>query len=78
MNSPRYGERWARHWLDTIHFADTHGCEHDALRPHAWRFRDYVIDSFNRDTSWARLIREQLAADVFFPDRPELITALRQ
>ncbi len=76
LASPRYGERWARHWLDTIHFADTHGFEHDALRPHAWRFRDYVIDSLNRDTAWDRFVREQLAADVFFPEQPELTPAL--
>ena len=76
LDSPRYGERWARHWLDTIHFADTHGFEHDALRPNAWRFRDYVIDSLNRDTAWDRFIREQLAADVFFPEQPELTPAL--
>ncbi len=76
LNSPRHGERWARHWLDTVHFADTHGCEHDALRPNAWRYRDYVIDSFNRDTPWARFIREQLAADVFYPEEPALTAAL--
>ena len=76
LESPRYGERWARHWLDTIHFADSHGFEHDVFRPHAWRYRDYVIDSFNRDTPWDRFIREQLAADVFFADQPELTVAL--
>ena len=76
LASPRYGERWARHWLDTIHFADTHGFEHDDLRPHAWRFRDYVIASFNRDTPWDRFIREQLAADVFFPEETPLTAAL--
>ncbi len=76
LDSPRYGERWARHWLDTIHFADSHGCEHDVLRPNAWRFRDYVIDSLNRDTPWARFIREQLASDVFYPEQPELTPAL--
>ncbi len=76
LDSPRYGERWARHWLDTIHFADSHGCEHDVLRPHAWRYRDYVIDSFNRDTPWARFIREQLAADRFFPEQTDLTAAL--
>ncbi len=76
LNSPRHGERWARHWLDTVHFADTHGCEHDALRPNAWRYRDYVIDSFNRDTRWARFLREQLAADVFYPEEPGLTVAM--
>ena len=76
LASPRYGERWARHWLDTIHFADTHGFEHDEIRSDAWRFRDYVIDALNRDTPWPRFIREQLAADVFFPNEPTLTAAL--
>jgi hypothetical protein len=76
LKSPRYGERGARQWLDTIHFADSHGCEHDVKRPNAWRFRDYVIDRLNDDVPWARFIREQLAADVFFPEQPELIPAL--
>jgi hypothetical protein len=76
LASPHYGECWARHWLDTIHFADTHGFEHDLIRSNAWRYRDYVIESFNRDTPWPRFIREQLAADVFFPDEPRLTPAL--
>ena len=76
LASPHYGERWARHWLDTIHFADTHGFEHDLARPNAWRYRDYVIDSLNRDTPWPRFIREQLAADVFYPEEPRLTAAL--
>jgi len=76
LASPRYGEHWARHWLDVIHFADSHGCEHDVKRPNAWRFRDYVIHRFNTDVPWDRFIREQLAADVCFPDEPQLTTAL--
>jgi hypothetical protein len=76
LASPRYGERWAQHWLDTIHFAESHGCEHDHPRNHAWRYRDYVIESFNRDTPWPRFIREQLAADHFFPEEPRLTAAL--
>jgi mono/diheme cytochrome c family protein len=76
LNSPRYGERWARHWLDTVHFADSHGCEHDVFRPNAWRYRDYVISSFNRDTPWDRFIREQLAADHFYPQQPHLTAAV--
>ena len=76
LASPRYGERWARHWLDTIHFADSHGCEHDVFRPNAWRYRDYVIASLNRDTSWPRFIREQLAADRFYPEETHLTAAL--
>ncbi len=76
LASPRYGERWARHWLDTIHFAETHGCGHDLPRDHAWRYRDYVIASLNNDKPWPRFVREQLAADRLFPDEPQLITAL--
>jgi hypothetical protein len=76
LESPRYGERWARHWLDTIHFAETHGCGHDLPRDHAWRFRDYVITALNEDKPWPRFVREQLAADVLFPEEPKLIAAL--
>lgn len=76
LASPQHGERWARHWLDTIHFADTHGFEHDVLRTNAWRYRDYVIAAFNRDVPWQRFIREQLAADVFYPLEPHLIAGL--
>ena len=76
LASPRYGERWARHWLDTIHFADTHGFEHDLMRTNAWRYRDYVIQSLNGDTPWPRFIREQIAADVFFSGEPRLTVAL--
>ncbi|MFO1497325.1 MAG: PSD1 and planctomycete cytochrome C domain-containing protein [Verrucomicrobiota bacterium] len=76
LASPAYGERWARHWLDTIHFADTHGFEHDLMRTNAWPYRDYVIESLNRETPWSRFVREQLAADVFFPDEPALTVAL--
>ena len=76
LAAPGYGERWARHWLDTIHFADTHGCEHDGLRPNAWRYRDYVVDSLNRDTPWARFIREQIAVDRLYPAESHLTPAL--
>jgi mono/diheme cytochrome c family protein len=76
LGSPRFGERWARHWLDTIHFADSHGYEHDLARDNAWRYRDYVIAAFNSDTPWPRFVREQLAADVFYPDQPGLTPAL--
>jgi hypothetical protein len=76
LASPRHGERWARHWLDTIHFAETHGCGHDLPRDHAWRYRDYVIDSLNHDKPWQRFVREQLAADRLFSDEPKLIAAL--
>ncbi|MCA9055272.1 MAG: DUF1549 domain-containing protein, partial [Planctomycetaceae bacterium] len=76
LESPRYGEHWARHWLDTIHFADSHGCEHDVKRDHAWRYRDYVIERLNADVPWGRFIREQLAPDVFYPNEPQLMAGL--
>ncbi|MFZ4081846.1 MAG: PSD1 and planctomycete cytochrome C domain-containing protein [Pirellula sp.] len=76
LDSPRYGERWARHWLDTIHFADSHGYEHDVGRDQAWPYRDYVIQALNRDVPWNRFIRQQLAVDVFEPDATDLIPAL--
>ena len=76
LASPRYGERWARHWLDVVHYADTHGCEHDVKRDNAWRYRDYVINRLNADVPYARFIREQLATDVFYPNEPQLTPAL--
>ncbi len=76
LDSPRYGERWARHWLDTIHFADSHGYEHDVGRDNAWPFRDYVVEALNSDKPWSRFVREQLAVDEFFPDETSLTPAL--
>jgi hypothetical protein len=64
LASPRYGERWARHWLDVAGYSDSNGyAEADSLRPHIWRYRDYVIRSFNADKPWDRFIQEQLAGD---------------
>jgi hypothetical protein len=76
LASPRYGERWARHWLDTVHYADTHGYDKDKTRPFAWPYRDYVIRSFNQDKPYDRFVQEQLAGDVLFPDEPDGIVAL--
>jgi len=76
LASPHYGERWARHWLDAIHFADSHGFEHDVFRPHAWPYRDYVIEALNRDLPWSDFVRAQLAADYFFPASPQAQAAL--
>lgn len=76
LASPRYGERWARHWMDAVHFAETHGHDQDRIRENAWRYRDYLIQSFNRDTPYAQFVREQLATDYFYPDRSDLIPAL--
>jgi hypothetical protein len=63
LASPHYGERWGRHWLDVARYADSNGFEHDFDRPNAWRYRDYVIRSFNRDTPWNVFLREQIAGD---------------
>lgn len=76
LASPRHGERWARHWLDVVHYADTHGNDQDRIRPNAWRYRDYVVGSLNADKPYARFVREQLAGDVLFPDDPQGIVAL--
>jgi hypothetical protein len=76
LASPHYGERWARHWMDVVHFAETHGHDQDRVRPNAWRYRDYLSAAFNADTPYSRFVQEQIAADVLFPDRPELTPAL--
>ena len=60
---PQYGERWARHWLDVVRYAETNGYERDGAKPNAWRYRDYVVDSFNRDKPYDRFLTEQLAGD---------------
>ncbi|HWN96606.1 MAG TPA: DUF1549 and DUF1553 domain-containing protein, partial [Methylomirabilota bacterium] len=75
LASPHYGERWGRHWLDLARFAETDGFEHDAVRPHSWRYRDYVINSFNTDKPYDRFIREQIAGDELFPRNPEALIA---
>ncbi len=63
LASPHYGERWGRHWLDLARYADTSGFHNDLDRPHAWRYRDYVIRSFNDDKPYARFVAEQIAGD---------------
>jgi hypothetical protein len=75
LASPRYGERWARHWLDLARYAESDGFEHDAIRPHSWRYRDYVISSFNADKPYNHFIREQIAGDELWPDSPEALIA---
>ena len=76
LASPRHGERWARHWMDTVHFAETHGHDQDRIRTNAWPYRDYLVAAFNADRPYARFVQEQLAADTLFPRNPELIPAL--
>lgn len=68
LASLRYGERWARHWLDVVRFAETHGFEMNQPRPSAWPYRDYVIHALNDDKPYDRFVREQLAGDVFGVD----------
>ncbi len=73
--SPHFGERWGRHWLDVVHYGDTHGYDKDKRRDHAWPYRDYVIGSFNADVPYGRFIREQVAGDVIWPGEPRGIIA---
>jgi hypothetical protein len=75
LDSPRYGERWAQHWLDVVRFAETDGFKEDAFRPNAHKYRDYVIRAFNRDLPYDRFILEQLAGDEIAADDPEAIVA---
>lgn len=71
LASPRYGERWARHWLDVVRYADSGGYSNDFERPNAWRYRDYVIRSFNQDKPYDQFIREQIAGDELYPSNPD-------
>ena len=75
LADPRYGERWARHWLDLVRYADSDGFENDGARPRAWRYRDYVIRAFNQDKPYDRFLKEQIAGDELFPDDADAITA---
>ncbi|MEQ9409478.1 MAG: DUF1553 domain-containing protein [Fuerstiella sp.] len=76
LASERYGERWARHWLDVVRYADTCGYDKDKLRPNAWPYRDYVIRSFNQDKPYSRFVQEQIAGDALFPGNPDGILGL--
>ncbi len=75
LASPRYGERWGRHWLDLARYADSGGFEGDKDRPFAWRYRDYVIDAFNHDKPYNEFLREQLAGDEIRPNDPAALIA---
>ncbi|MBL9200897.1 MAG: DUF1549 domain-containing protein, partial [Opitutaceae bacterium] len=68
LASPRYGERWARHWLDVVKFAESDGFERNNLRPNAWPYRDYVIRALNDDVPYDRFVREQIAGDALGAD----------
>jgi hypothetical protein len=67
LGSPHFGERWARHWMDVVHYSDTHGYEWDAPAKDAWRFRDYLIRAYNADVPMKRLVLEQIAGDLVEP-----------
>jgi hypothetical protein len=75
LASPRYGQRWGRHWLDLVRYAESDGHRQDAYRPGAWRYRDYVVRSFNRDKPYDRFLTEQLAGDELDPHDLELRVA---
>ncbi|MEW6159712.1 MAG: DUF1553 domain-containing protein [Verrucomicrobiota bacterium] len=75
LSSPRYGERWGRHWLDVVHYGESHGYDKDKPRLNAWPYRDYVIRAFNEDKPYSRFILEQIAGDVLFPEDPQGVVA---
>ncbi len=75
LASPHYGERWGRHWLDVVHYGDTHGYDKDKRRNNAWPYRDYVIRAFNRDLPYGEFVREQVAGDVLAPGDPAGVIA---
>ena len=75
LESPQYGERWARPWLDLARYAESDGFKSDETRPHAWRFRDYVVQSLNDDKPFDRFVREQIAGDELYPDDPAALIA---
>ncbi len=72
LASPQYGERWGRHWLDVVRYADSGGYETDIYYRNAWRYRDYVIKSFNDDKPYDRFVQEQIAGDEMWPDNLDL------
>ena len=76
LESPRYGERWARHWLDVAHYGETHGYDKDQRRKNSWPYRDYVIDALNSDIPYSRFVEDQLAGDVLYPGDPNSTIAL--
>jgi hypothetical protein len=75
LASPRYGERWAQHWLDLVRYAESDGYNQDAYRSFVWPYRDYVIQSLNDDKPYDQFVREQLAGDEFAPNDPNVLIA---
>ncbi|MDX1927132.1 MAG: DUF1553 domain-containing protein [Pirellulaceae bacterium] len=76
LSSSHYGERWARHWLDIVHYGDTHGYDKDQPRPNAWPYRDYVIRALNEDKPYRQFIEEQIAGDAIYANTRDGIEAL--
>src|ERR1019366_3381300 len=76
LASPHYGERWGRHWLDVVRFAESDGFRLDSFRPSAYRYRDYIIKSFNDDKPYDQFVREQIAGDELYPDNPDALVAI--
>jgi mono/diheme cytochrome c family protein len=75
LGSPHYGERWTRHWLDLVRYAETNGYEFDTAKPHVWRYRDYVIASLNADKPYDRFVKEQIAGDELDPETTDGLIA---
>jgi hypothetical protein len=75
LDSPRYGEKWARHWLDLVRYAETNSYERDNPKPHVWRYRDYVIRAFNQDKPFDLFIKEQIAGDELGRSDPDALIA---
>jgi len=75
LTSPAYGEHWAQHWLDLARFAETDGFEHDKIRPNAWRYRDWVINSLNADLPYNQFVQQQIAGDLLHPNNPQAAIA---
>ena len=75
LDNPAYGERWARHWLDLVRYAESDGYRKDDYRPHAWRYRDYVIRAFQTDKPFDRFVQEQIAGDELDPENPDALAA---
>lgn len=76
LASPHHGERWARHWLDVVKYADTCGYDKDKLRPNSWPYRDYVVRAMNEDKPYHRFVQEQVAGDILFPGERDSVVAL--
>jgi len=75
LESPHYGERWARHWLDVVRYGESQGFERNKLRENAWKYRDWVVEAFNADVPYDEFVRLQIAGDVLRPDDPLAVVA---